>query len=164
MRRRFRTNPEGTVVIDPRGYRKVKRSGHPRANSCGYVYEHLLVAEQKIGRPLVGGDCVHHLNGDKGDNNPENVIVCASSVEHLRYHQARWSDDQVVAIRELYATRKLSLSEVGQRFGVSLSAISLVVRGETFRGIGGPISRSNPTNRYTRLRMADELEGHSGDA
>lgn len=47
--------------------------GHPRADRDGYILEHLLVMEDVIGRYLVKGENVHHKNGVKGDNRPENL-------------------------------------------------------------------------------------------
>ena len=46
---------------------------HPRAGSNGYVFEHVLVMEDVLGRHLLMGETVHHLNGLREDNLPENL-------------------------------------------------------------------------------------------
>jgi HNH endonuclease len=46
---------------------------HPRAGKGSYVFEHALVMEEILGRYLLPGENVHHLNGVRDDNRPENL-------------------------------------------------------------------------------------------
>lgn len=80
-------NWKGGRTIASSGYVLVKRPGHPSADSRGYVYEHRLVAEEKLGRPLRKGEQVHHVNEDKTDNRPENIEVFESHAHHAREHR-----------------------------------------------------------------------------
>jgi len=46
---------------------------HPRAGQNGYVFEHVLVLEEVLGRLLLPGETVHHRNGVRDDNRAENL-------------------------------------------------------------------------------------------
>lgn len=65
--------------VDVHGYAWIWREDGRR------VSEHRWLTEQRIGRPLRRDEHVHHINGDKLDNRPENLQVL-SHTEHMRLH------------------------------------------------------------------------------
>jgi len=51
-------------------------------------HRHRVVAEEKLGRPLRPGEIVHHIDGNKRNDSPDNLIVMSQS-EHIREHLRR---------------------------------------------------------------------------
>lgn len=69
-----RWNPDR--MITSHGYVAVRvPAGHPHRWGAGYAYEHIVVAMSTLGRPLEDDEIVHHTNGTKDDNRPENLEV-----------------------------------------------------------------------------------------
>lgn len=57
------------------GYIDCYRPDHPHTHDGKYVREHILVWEQFHGRALPKGYIIHHLNGIRDDNRPENLVA-----------------------------------------------------------------------------------------
>ena len=84
---------------------------HRLCNSWGWVAQHRLVAEDKIGRPLHcdpdnprHGEHVHHIDGCRTNNHPDNLEVMTKSAHHSlemkKHHgerQARITEETVAA-------------------------------------------------------------------
>jgi hypothetical protein len=59
--------------VTGRGYINIYVPEHPNATSSGYVPEHRLVMEKRLGRSLDSQETVHHKNGIPDDNRLENL-------------------------------------------------------------------------------------------
>jgi len=72
------------------GYRVIYMPEHPRAmkneNWNGYVYEHLIVVEDNLGRPLRKDEVTHHLDEDRSNNRHENLLVLERG-QHMKLHE-----------------------------------------------------------------------------
>lgn len=60
---------------------------HPLADVRGYAYEHRVIMSEMIGRWLEPGEQVHHLDGNKENNAPENLLLAQSCAHHHVYHR-----------------------------------------------------------------------------
>lgn len=71
------------------GYVVIYRPDHPKAMTSnvwnGYIYEHIVMAEEDIGRPLNEDEEVHHLDLDRSNNRPSNLIVLSKKA-HRKLH------------------------------------------------------------------------------
>jgi hypothetical protein len=57
------------------------------------VHTHRIVAAEKLGRPLLKGEVVHHKDENKLNNHPDNLQVFASQAEHARHHKLKEAKD-----------------------------------------------------------------------
>lgn len=72
-------NAKGTSV-KPNGYVEYTRGEH-KGRSV-----HVVVMEERLGRRLKPDEHVHHINGDRTDNSPDNLALVTRS-GHARLHR-----------------------------------------------------------------------------
>lgn len=80
-----------------RTHNVVGERGSGTINASGYivytvdsksVYEHVLLAEQALGRKLPKGAVVHHMNNKPWDNyTPLNLVICPDQAYHMLLHR-----------------------------------------------------------------------------
>lgn len=91
-------------------YRRVKQlgyKGHP------YRAEHILVWEETHNKSLPKGWVVHHLNGIKDDNRPENLLALPRGEHHKHpFPSIKPYQERILALeRQLVAIRDKRISE-----------------------------------------------------
>ncbi len=68
-------------------YKILQTSGYTRVFSPNrsWKYEHRQVVEENLGRELRRDEVVHHMDGNKGNNDFDNLLVTTAS-DHRKYH------------------------------------------------------------------------------
>ena len=64
-------------------------------------YEHVLIAEEILGRRLKKGECVHHIDMDGTNNSHDNLLICDNSY-HFWLHQEmsrQWIKEHILNVK-----------------------------------------------------------------
>ena len=70
------------MELHPDGYVQVTHEGKSRL-------EHILIAEKAFGRPLPRGVIVHHVDEDRINNAPTNLVICSRAYHGLIHQRMR---------------------------------------------------------------------------
>ena len=79
-------NWKGGIMKQSQGYVFAYSPNHPNVNNKGYMLEHRLVMEKKLGRYLTTKEQIHHKNHIRDDNRIRNLLLCPDNKTHLRLH------------------------------------------------------------------------------
>lgn len=82
---------KGGTYISSDGYRMIyarKYDGMPinKSKWSNYMKEHIVIMETLLQRELLDKEVIHHINGNKLDNDPDNLLLCSSDKEHRTIH------------------------------------------------------------------------------
>ena len=95
----IRSHPEGAQFKHMNGYVMEKRDGK-------WVMQHRLVMEQTLGRPLLPTERVHHKNGNRQDNRPENLELWTGATSKKDPHGVRVVDKVLDLLQSLTAEER----------------------------------------------------------
>ena len=94
-----------------RGYIKVYSNGK-------YVFEHRLIMECYLCRPLEKNEDVHHINGIKTDNRIENLRLFTSRSAHIKHEgNSVWTDERRHKVSETMKRVRRELGPIKNNFG-----------------------------------------------
>lgn len=88
----------GTTVND--GYILTVCKDHPKADKDGYVLEHRLVMEEKLGRYLTDEEIVHHRDENRANNDISNLFLFPNNSSHLSFHNYKKHHDPDISEEE----------------------------------------------------------------
>ena len=80
-------------------YVMIHSPNHPNASMRGYMLEHRLVMEEKLGRFLEKRERVHHIDHDTTNNNPDNLMLFESQSAHISHEFAQKRHTKYVSLR-----------------------------------------------------------------
>jgi hypothetical protein len=69
-----------------KGYVYIYVPDHPFATHHGYVPEHRLAMEEKLGRFLLPEESIHHIDRNTMNNVPENLALFTKENFHRKHH------------------------------------------------------------------------------
>ena len=91
------------------GYVGIHAPDHPNKTKKGFMSEHRLVMEKKLGRKLLSSEHTHHKNENRKDNKPENLEIVSYSQHCKKHRKIEWI--QLICVECKKKFRKMAKDE-----------------------------------------------------
>lgn len=134
---------KGGYTVEVEGYIYEFCPTHPNCNQWGYVPQHRLIAEDRLGRLLTAKEVVHHRDSNSLNNDPENLQVMSSQREHIQLHARQRAEEQKARLTEDMVSQALqgrSLKQAAALLGVHTQTLR-----NRFPELVAPRKRKSPT-------------------
>jgi hypothetical protein len=104
-------------------YRQLYNKGNPRS-------EHRIVMEKHLGRLLTSDEIIHHIDGNKRNNDISNLLITNRS-EHIKMHpeignkskfKNKYSYDRDLII-EMYCGKGMTTRQIGRELNIPRNSI-----------------------------------------
>ena len=76
------------------GYILLRKPEYKNSPASGYIREHRFVIENKIGKPLKSTEVIHHIDGNKKNNNPSNLKIMSRRTHALIHKKGKMYEAQ----------------------------------------------------------------------
>lgn len=144
-------------IVTAYGYVALYEPDHPDAWKSGRVLEHRLVMEKHLGRRLKKKEHVHHIDGNRENNDPSNLKLI-SPEEHTKLHKREESplkhlwEMSVEKLQDLYDTSS-SIRAIAGKYSCDPSSLRYLLR---TRGVSLRHPRSS-RNSHAARRNFEEM-------
>lgn len=115
--------------IERSGYRYLFRPKHPFSTRQGYIAEHRVKMEEKIGRYLTKSEVVHHINHLRHDNRIENLQLMRKRA-HQKLHMKERAEEVIPRNRDVVAdlSKGYRRKDIAATYSVSIAYVSQIAR------------------------------------
>lgn len=103
--------------------------------------------------PIPPGHSVWHTCKEVACVNPDHLQLLSSAIKDGQFNpRAKLTSAQVVAIRKEYAKGERSVADIAKDYPVERSALGYIIRGESWKNVGGPIRKAEKRKKHKKLK------------